>query len=80
MTSKTISLREDTYDRLRRARGEGESFSDVVDRLLRAEESGTHPLDELVGLLDDEEVERVREQSQTFRESVDARTGAGEES
>jgi len=80
MTSKTISLREDTYDRLRQAKGEGESFSDVVDRLLRAEGSGGHPLHDLVGLLDDEEVERVRERSQTFREGVDARLGSGGES
>jgi len=79
MTSKTISLREDTYDRLRQAKGEGESFSDVVDRLLRAEKPGEHPLRDLVGLLDDEEVERVRERSQAFREGVDARLGAGEE-
>lgn len=79
MTSKTISLREDTYDRLRRARGEDESFSDVVDRLLRGDESREHPLHELVGLLDDEEIERLRERSQTFREGVDARLGSGGE-
>lgn len=74
MTSKTVSLKEETYRRLARAKGEGESFSDVIDRLLREEE---HPLYGLVGLLDEERVEEVRERSRRFRESVDERMGIG---
>lgn len=70
MPSKTISLKEETYERLRRAKGEDESFTDVIDRLLRDDD---HPLTGLVGLLDDEEAERVRERSRSFRESVDER-------
>lgn len=33
MATKTISLAEDAYERLKRAKREGESFSDVVRRL-----------------------------------------------
>lgn len=70
MASKTISLKEETYDRLARAKGEGESFSDVVDRLLGTDR---HPLYGLVGLLDEDAVEAVRRQSAAFREDVDER-------
>jgi len=35
MATKTISLSEDAYDRLRAMKREGESFSDVVRRLTR---------------------------------------------
>lgn len=33
MSTKTISLSEDAYERLKRLKGEGESFSDVVRRI-----------------------------------------------
>lgn len=70
MSSKTISLKEETYERLRRAKGEGESFSDVIDRLLRDDE---HPLYGLVGLLEEDEADRLRERSRAFRADVDSR-------
>ena len=35
MATKTISLSEDAYERLRAMKREGESFSDVVRRLTR---------------------------------------------
>ncbi|QSG09151.1 antitoxin VapB family protein [Halapricum desulfuricans] len=70
MSSKTISLKEETYERLRRAKGEGESFSDVIDRLLGNDE---HPLYGLVGLLAEDEADRLRERSRAFREEVDSR-------
>ena len=70
MASKTVSLKEETYERLRQAKGEDESFSDVIDRLLG---EGDHPLYDLVGLADDETLERVREQSRAFREETDRR-------
>lgn len=42
MPSKTISVKQETYERLARSKGDGERFSDVIDRLLRAEDD--HPL------------------------------------
>jgi predicted CopG family antitoxin len=35
MAVKTVSLRDDVYKMLRDARLEGESFSDVIERLLK---------------------------------------------
>lgn len=75
MGSKTISLKEETYMRLERAKGEDESFSDVIDRLLGDER---HPLYGLVGLLDEEDIERVRERADAFREDVETRLDAEE--
>lgn len=72
MASKTISLSEDTYNRLSRAKGEDESFSDVIDRLLGEDE---HPLYDLVGLLDEEDVEKLRDRSDEFRAGVADRMG-----
>ncbi|WP_255170242.1 antitoxin VapB family protein [Natrononativus amylolyticus] len=70
MGSKTISLREETYRRLDRAKHEGESFSDVVDRLLVDEDD---PLRELVGFVEGDELEDVRRGSAGFREEVSDR-------
>lgn len=72
MASKTISVKEETYNRLARAKGESESFSDVIDRLLGAD-GEQHPLYELVGLLDDSEVETLRTRAETFRSDVEGR-------
>jgi len=70
MASKTISLKEETYERLRREKSDYESFSDVIDRFLDEED---HPLYELVGLADDDEVARIRAASRSFRDDVDER-------
>jgi predicted CopG family antitoxin len=70
MSSKTISLKEETYERLRREKGDDESFSDVIDRFLSEEE---HPLYGLVGLATDDEVARIRAASRSFRADVDER-------
>lgn len=67
MPRKTISLSEETYNRLVRAKRDDESFSDVIDRLLGEAE---HPLYELIGLLDQEDVERLRDRSSAFRDDV----------
>lgn len=72
MSSKNISIREDVYRALQNAKGDDESFSDVIERLLEARE-GDHPLYGLVGVLDEGDVERARERSKRFRESVDER-------
>lgn len=70
MSSKNISVRDDVYRALKHAKGEDESFSDVIDRLLSSSE-GEHPLYGLVGTLDEDEIERVRGKRAAFRESVD---------
>jgi predicted CopG family antitoxin len=70
MGSKTVSLREETYDRLERAKGDDESFSDVIDRLLRTDDQ---PLGGIVGILSDEEAARLREHSRAFRAEADER-------
>jgi len=70
MGSKNISVRDDVYRALKEAKGEDESFSDVIERLLRSRE-GEHSLYGLVGMLDEEELEEVREKSEAFRDSAD---------
>lgn len=70
MGSKTVSIRDDVYRRLKDAKSEDESFSDAIDRLLGSSE-GDHPLFDLVGLLDREAAERVRAESRVFRDDVD---------
>lgn len=72
MSSKTISLKDVTYERLSREKGEDESFSDVIDRLLGTADA-EHPLYGLIGLCDETEGETLRTRSAAFRESVDSR-------
>jgi predicted CopG family antitoxin len=68
--SKTISVRADVYRVLKAKKDEDETFSDVIERLLRSREQG-HSAHGLVGLLEDDELEEVREKSDTFRDSAD---------
>ncbi|QSW99689.1 antitoxin VapB family protein [Haloterrigena alkaliphila] len=73
MSSKTVSLKDETYRRLRREKREDESFSDAIDRLLAEEDE--NPLRELIGLVDEDELETVRKRSNEFREDVNKRFG-----
>ncbi|MFB6087992.1 MAG: antitoxin VapB family protein [Haloarculaceae archaeon] len=74
MGTKTISLADDAYEKLKRRKREGESFSDVVRRL-----AGGVALSEYHGVLDEETadelasvVERRREErSATHRDRVE---------
>lgn len=72
MSSKNISVRDDIYRALKNEKREDESFSEVIDRLL-ARREGEHPLYDLVGILDDEQADRLREKSAEFRDNVDER-------
>jgi len=66
MSTKTISIRDDTYDLLKNAKREGESFSDVIDRLLTKEKGD---LSVYFGALKDEELlEGLEEDSRKIRE------------
>lgn len=78
MTSKTISLKEETHRRLARSKGEGERFSDVIDRLLRQDGDQKHPLYGSIGLLDEEDADDLRDRSREFRAAVDDRLAPGQ--
>jgi len=54
MSTKTISLDEEAYERLRAHKREGESFSDVIKRMLN-ERSWT----EVAGILSESEAEEL---------------------
>lgn len=74
MGTKTISLTEDAYERLKRHKREGESFSDVVTRL-----TGEVTLSDYYGALDDETADdleravaaRRERRSSAYRERVE---------
>ncbi len=55
MPTKTVNLSEDAYERLKSLKKEGESFSDVVNRI-----TGKYAIRDLVGVLSDEEAEVFR--------------------
>lgn len=55
MASKNISVPEFVYERLKEEKQEGESFGDVIDRLMKRES-----LDEFWGAWSDETAENAR--------------------
>ncbi len=61
MATKTINLTEGAYARLQALKREGESFSDVVDRL-----TGKFALLGLVGILDEDTSRRIRAAKRDF--------------
>lgn len=72
MATKTINLTESAYARLQALKREGESFSDLVDRL-----TGKFALLELVGILGEGSARRMRSAKREFgkrlRKAVDAK-------
>lgn len=65
MATKTVSLRETAYEKLRNLKREGESFSDVVERI-----SESQSLESLEGSYPEigevkEQIEKERDQFQT---------------
>ncbi|MFW5895784.1 MAG: antitoxin VapB family protein [archaeon] len=68
MATKTISLPEDVYEKLREERGEGESFGDVIDRLLRG-----RPLGDFHGVWDAETTTAARAAIAAGRDRSDDR-------
>ena len=52
MATKTVSLKESAYNKLKNLKGEGESFSDLINRI-----TSEKSLTEISGIWDDEELE-----------------------
>lgn len=75
IATKTISLDEEAYERLRAEKQDGESFSDVVKRLV-----GERSWLEVAGIWadDTEDIEEGRERSRERRERIDDEFGTGE--
>lgn len=74
MATKTISLTEGAYARLQALKREGESFSDVIDRL-----TGKFALLGLVGILEEEPAGRLRaakrDLGKRLRKGMEAKAG-----
>ena len=63
MVNKTISLPLETYDRLRKEKRKGESFADLINRLLKRTKSKTKLLEVLAGVFkDDDEWDKIIEE------------------
>jgi predicted CopG family antitoxin len=66
MASKNISIPEPVYDKLREEKREGESFGDVIDRLMKGES-----LNEFWGAWSDETAEKARDAIREGRDQTD---------
>lgn len=63
MTNKTISLPVDTYDKLRKEKRKGESFADLINRLLKRTKSRKKLLEDLAGAFkEDDEWDTIIEE------------------
>lgn len=58
MSSKNVSLKQSVYEQLKAHKRPGESFSDVVERLLEGEQADWR---KSVGILSNEEADELRE-------------------
>lgn len=70
MPTRTISITEEAYERLRVMKEKNESFTDVINRM-----TGKRSLLELAGILSEEEGEKlerhIKERRKAMRERMD---------
>ncbi len=63
MANKTISLPIETYERLRKEKRKGESFADLINRLLKRTKSRKKILEDLAGVFkEDDEWDTIIEE------------------
>ena len=75
MRSKQISIRKEIYDRLKNQKGENESFSDIIKRLLDSQ-SNFAKTKQCFGLskeLPDDLVDEFKQASKEMRERIKKR-------
>lgn len=65
MSTKSITITEDAYNRLKSLKNKKDSFSDVINRV-----TGRRPLSELSDLADKEEAEEIVEKVEEVREEM----------
>ena len=70
MASKTITISEEAYRRLKSRKNENESFTDVINNPTRE-----RPLSEIAGILSEEEAEsleeRIKDNRRKTRDRID---------
>ena len=65
MGSKTITISEEAYQRLKSRKDENESFTDVINKLTRE-----RSLMEIAGILSEDEADRLEEKIKAGREKT----------
>lgn len=75
MGTTTISLKDEAYERLKDAKREGESFSDVVIRLTESADTEER-IAELAGGLGAEFAQEVKDSSTEVRTSLEMESGS----
>lgn len=62
MPTRTISITEEAYERLRTRKENKESFTDVINRI-----TGKRSIMELAGILSEEEADKIKEHIKDMR-------------
>ncbi len=68
MASKTITISEEAYERLKSRKKENESFTNVINKLTRE-----RSLTEIAGILSEDEADRLEERIKERRDETRAR-------